>query len=59
MASGCLVISEKLNKQTLIDLDMKNAIIQIESPFDLNKSNGTIWVNLIKWYFDQMRSKKV
>ena len=37
MASGCLVISEKLNKQTLIDLDMKNAIIQIESPFDLNK----------------------
>ncbi|SVE25061.1 uncharacterized protein METZ01_LOCUS477915, partial [marine metagenome] len=36
MASGCLVVSEKLNKQTLIDLNMENAIVQIKTPFDLN-----------------------
>ena len=37
MASGCLVISEKLNEKTLIDLGVEQAIIQIESPFDLYK----------------------
>ena len=37
MASGCLVVSEKLNTQTLIDLDMEKAIIQIDSPLELNK----------------------
>ena len=35
MASGCLVISEKLNDKTLIDLGMKDVIIQVNSPAEL------------------------
>ena len=37
MASGCLVISERLNKQTLMDLDMEKAIIQVSTPVELYK----------------------
>ena len=37
MASGCLVISERLNKQTLMDLDMEKAIIQVNTPVELYK----------------------
>jgi len=36
MASGCLIISEKLNPQTLLDLEMTNVIIQVDSPKELN-----------------------
>ena len=35
MASGCVVISEKLNYKTLSDLKMHDAIIQINSPREL------------------------
>ena len=37
MASGCLVISEKLYEKTLIDLGVGQAIIQVESPLDLKQ----------------------
>ena len=37
MASGCLVISERLNDKTLIDLDMGRTIIPIESPLQLKR----------------------
>ena len=36
MASGCIIISEKLNPQTLLDLEMTNVIIQVDSPKELN-----------------------
>ena len=35
MASGCLIISERLNKQTLMDLDMEKSIIQVSTPIEL------------------------
>ena len=37
MASGCAVISESLNHQTLIDLGMEDAILQVNSPFELKE----------------------
>ena len=37
MASGCVVISERLNHQTLIDLEMTEAIIQVDSPRELKE----------------------
>jgi glycosyltransferase involved in cell wall biosynthesis len=37
MASGCAVISERLNHQTLIDLEMTDAIIQVDSPKGLKE----------------------
>ncbi len=37
MASGCAVISERLNRQTLVDLGMEDAILQVTSPFDLKE----------------------
>ena len=37
MASGCAVISERLNHQTLIDLEMTDAIIQVDSPKELKE----------------------
>jgi len=37
MASGCVVISERLNHQTLIDLEMTDAIIQVDSPKGLKE----------------------
>ena len=37
MASGCVVISERLYEQTLKDLEMKDAIIQVDSPKNLKE----------------------
>ena len=37
MASGCAVISENLNHQTLVDLGMEDAILQVNSPFELKE----------------------
>jgi|TARA_B110000116_G_scaffold104943_1_gene91426 hypothetical protein len=37
MASGCAVISESLNHQTLVDLGMEDAILQVNSPFELKE----------------------
>ena len=37
MASGCAVISERLNEQTLIELEMTDAIIQVDSPRELKE----------------------
>ena len=37
MASGCAVISESLNHQTLVDLGMEDAILQVDSPFELKE----------------------
>ena len=37
MASGCIVISERLYEQTLKDLKMRDAIIQIDSPRELKE----------------------
>jgi len=37
MASGCIVISEYLYDQTLIDLEMKDAIIQVNSSIELRE----------------------
>ena len=37
MASGCAVISESLNHKTLIDLGMEDAILQVNSPFELKE----------------------
>ena len=37
MASGCAVISERLNHQTLIDLEMTDAIMQVDSPKELKE----------------------
>lgn len=37
MASGCIVISESLDKQSLIDLGMEKAIIQVNSPSELKQ----------------------
>ena len=37
MASGCAVISERLNRQTLVDLGMEDAILQVNSPFELKE----------------------
>lgn len=58
MASGCIVISEKLYSQTLIDLEMQDAIIQVNTPFDL-KNKLKLLKNdssLIEKYLE--RSKK-
>jgi len=41
MASGCAVISESLNRQTLVDLGMEDAILQVNSPFELKEQ---IWL---------------
>ena len=35
MACGCAVISEKLNSQTLVDLGIEDAILQVHYPFEL------------------------
>ena len=35
MASGCVIISERLNSKTLADLKLKDVIIQVESPKEL------------------------
>ena len=37
MASGCVVISERLYERTLIDLEMTDAIIQVDSPKKLKE----------------------
>jgi glycosyltransferase involved in cell wall biosynthesis len=37
MASGCAIISESLNHQTLVDLGMEDAILQVNSPFELKE----------------------
>ena len=37
MAQGCVVISEKLDSQTLKDLNMKKSIIEVSSPQELNQ----------------------
>ena len=37
MACGCVIISEKLPIQTVIDLGMKDAIIEVESPKELRE----------------------
>ena len=37
MASGCIVISEHLYDKTLIDLEMKDAIIQVNSSIELRE----------------------
>ena len=37
MASGCAVISERLNHQTIIDLEMAGTIIQVDSPRELKE----------------------
>ena len=37
MACGCIIVSEKLPLQTLIDLDMQDAIIEVESPKELRE----------------------
>ena len=37
MASGCAVISERLNHQTIIDLEMADTIIQVDSPRGLKE----------------------
>lgn len=37
MASGCAVISESLNRQTLVDLGMEDAILQVTSPLELKE----------------------
>tara|TARA_B100001971_G_C17719771_1_gene300550 strand:- start:29 stop:523 length:495 start_codon:yes stop_codon:yes gene_type:complete len=52
MASGCVVLSERLHKQTLIDLGMEDAIIQVDSPLALKQK--LIYLkqnpNIIKYY---------
>ena len=35
MASGCVIVSEKLHKQTLVDLGMENIIIEVNSAYEL------------------------
>ena len=42
MASGCAIISERLNHQTLIDLEMTDAIIQVDSPRELKEKQFLI-----------------
>ena len=42
MASGCAVISESLNHQTLVDLGMEDAILQVNSPFELKEQIGLL-----------------
>tara|TARA_B100000315_G_scaffold231887_1_gene243619 strand:+ start:59 stop:949 length:891 start_codon:yes stop_codon:yes gene_type:complete len=37
MASGCVVISERLYEQTLKDLEMTDAIIQVDSPKEMKE----------------------
>ncbi len=37
MASGCAIVSERLFDKTLADLDLKRAIIQIDSPKELKE----------------------
>jgi glycosyltransferase involved in cell wall biosynthesis len=59
MASGCAVISESLNRQTLVDLGMEDAILQVNSPFELKEQ---IWLlnkdeNLLKSF--QTKSQQV
>ena len=52
LASGCVVLSERLHKQTLIDLGMEDAIIQVDSPLALKQK--LIYLkqnpNIIKYY---------
>ena len=43
MASGCVIISERLYKQTLKDLKMTDSIIQVDSPKELKEK-----LNLLK-----------
>ena len=38
MASGCAIISERLYSQTLIDLELEDAIIQVDSPKELKEN---------------------
>ena len=52
MASGCAIISERLNPQTLLDLGLEDSIIQIDSPKELKRMLSTLEGNqdIIKNY---------
>ena len=58
MASGCLVISEKLHEKTLIDLGIEQAIIQVKSPLDLKKKLKYLGENpdIIKSYQKKIKN---
>ena len=45
MASGCAIVSERLNDQTLIDLEMTDAIIQVDSPKGLKEKLELLYLN--------------
>ena len=58
MASGCAIISESLNPQTLIDLEMEDAIIQIDSPQGLKEELEKLRSNpdIVKKYIEKSKS---
>ena len=58
MASGCAIISEPLNPQTLIDLEMEDAIIQIDSPQGLKVELEKLRSNpdIVKKYIGKSKS---
>ena len=58
MASGCAIISEQLNPQTLIDLEMEDAIIQIDSPQGLKEELEKLRSNpdIVKKYIGKSKS---
>ena len=58
MASGCAIISERLNPQTLIDLEMEDAIIQIDSPQGLKEELEKLRSNpdIVKKYIGKSKS---
>jgi len=45
MASGCIIISERLFEQTLQDLEMTDAIIQVDSPKELKEKLQLLKLN--------------
>ena len=58
MVSGCAIISEPLNPQTLIDLEMEDAIIQIDSPQGLKEELEKLRSNpdIVKKYIGKSKS---
>ncbi|MDP7027980.1 MAG: hypothetical protein QF380_06205 [Candidatus Marinimicrobia bacterium] len=58
MASGCAIISEKLNSHTLSDLGMDDGILQVSSPFELRDKIRLLKFDVDLLNFYQQKSQE-
>ena len=53
LASGCVVVTEKLNPKTVADMGMEDALVQVDSPHELRKALLDLQTNAAR--IDELR----